>query len=111
MKTRPIRGSGANDLPLEDKLAIDRTFLVNEETLLAYLRTGAALLIAGVLFLLFLHQSWLSAVGIACIGTGIITGIIGAARYRWLNRSISLIRKQFGIDTSSTTGAARPPQI
>jgi hypothetical protein len=43
MKTRPIRGSGGNDLPLEDKLAIDRTFLANEETLLAYLRTGAAL--------------------------------------------------------------------
>jgi hypothetical protein len=54
MKTRPIRGSGGNDLPLEDKLAIDRTFLANEKTLLAYLRTGAALLIAGVLFLLFL---------------------------------------------------------
>jgi len=104
MKIRPIRGLDGTDLPLADELSVYHTLLANEETLLAYLGTGAALLIAGVLFLLLLHQGWFCAVGIACTATGIITGIIGVARYRRMNRSISLVLRQFGIDTSRTTG-------
>jgi hypothetical protein len=73
--------------------------------------TGAALLLAGILLLLFLDQSWRWVAGFACIGSGIITGAIGLARYRRMSRSISLIRKQFGIDTLSSMGTTRPPRI
>jgi putative membrane protein len=41
--------------PLTDLLAIDRTTLANERTLLAYTRTALGLLVLGVSFLQFLQ--------------------------------------------------------
>lgn len=82
------------DLILRDELAIDRTLLANERTLLAYLRSGIALLIAGVTIVHFSQAGWFWAVGIACLPTGIVTGAVGIARYRKMNRSISLVRRR-----------------
>jgi len=94
MNDSPYERFASDALILRDQLAIDRTLLANERTLMAYLRSGVALLIAGVSIIHFSQEGWFWAVGIACIPTGIITGMVGVARYRRMNRSISLVRRQ-----------------
>jgi putative membrane protein len=94
MNNPPYERYNKEDLILRDELAIDRTLLANERTLLAYLRAGVTMLIAGVSIIHFSQEGWFWAVGIACLPTGIIAGIVGVARYRRMNRSISLVRRQ-----------------
>jgi putative membrane protein len=105
MKKSPYSRFDCNDLILRDELAVDRTLLANERTLLAYLRSGAALLIAGISIMHFSTQGWFWAVGIACIPAGIITGIVGVGRYRRMNKSISLVRRQSEFETKKTEKA------
>jgi len=97
----PYLGFAEDELILRDRLAIERTLLANERTLLAYLRSGAGLLIAGISITHFSQQGWFWAAGIVCVPAGIVTGIIGAARYRRMNRAISLVRR------GSVTGARK----
>ena len=80
------------DRILRDELAIDRTILSNERTLLAYLRSGVALVIAGVSIMHFAEMLWFLVLGIACIPGGIVTAYVGIVRYRRMNRSISFVR-------------------
>jgi putative membrane protein len=94
MKKSPYSRFDCNDLILRDELAVDRTLLANERTLPAYLRSGAALLIAGVSIMHFSTQDWFWAIGIACIPAGILTGMIGIDRYRRMKKSIFLVRRQ-----------------
>jgi putative membrane protein len=94
MKDAPYSKYCADNLILRDELAIDRTLLANERTLLSYLRFAVALLIAGVSIIHFSNEGWFWVLGLACIPTGIITGIIGVARYRRMNKSIVRIRNQ-----------------
>jgi len=89
----------SNKLILRDELAIDRTLLANERTLMAYLRSGVALLIAGVSIMHFSSEGWFWTMGLACIPSGIITGVIGIVRYRKMNNKILLVRNQ-----SATSG-------
>jgi putative membrane protein len=72
--------------------------LANERTLLAYLRSGMALVIAGVTIIHFSQEGWFQMIGICCIPIGLVVGIIGIQRYRKMNRSISLIRRKTGSD-------------
>ncbi len=98
MNNSPYERFDSDDLILRDELAIDRTLLANERTLLAYLRSGVALLIAGVSIIHFSQEGWFWAVGIACIPTGVSTAIVGMARYRRMNRAISIVRRQSKTD-------------
>lgn len=82
-------------LILRDELAIDRTLLANERTLLSYLRSGVALLIAGISFIHFASATWLAVVGFLCIPSGFITILIGILRYRKMDKSILVVRRQF----------------
>lgn len=83
-----------SDLILRDELAIDRTLLANERTLLAYLRAGVTLLLAGVTIVHFSPDGWFRIAGYASIPTGILAGLIGVARYRKMNRTISIVRSR-----------------
>ena len=93
MSDTPYSRFESDDLILRDQLAIDRTLLANERTLLAYLRSAVALLIAGVSIMHFSQAGWFWTIGLVCIPAGFITGIVGIARYRRMNRSIALFRK------------------
>jgi putative membrane protein len=86
-----------DELILRDELAIDRTLLANERTLLAYLRSAVSLLIAGVSIMHFSQQGWFWLVGMVCIPTGVISGIIGVAHYRTMNQAINHVRKTTAI--------------
>lgn len=105
MNDTPYSRFDGNDLILRDELAIDRTLLANERTLMAYLRSGVALLIAGVSIIHFSQEGWFWAVGIACLPTGVITGIVGVARYRIMNKKIGSVRKR---PATKTSGNAAP---
>lgn len=108
MKETPYSRFDANNLILRDGLAIDRTVLANERTLMAYLRSGVALLIAGVSIMHFSSEGWFWMVGLACIPTGMITAVIGVARYRRMNRKIALVRDRSKTETRQTNGNAEP---
>ncbi|MCC7263057.1 MAG: DUF202 domain-containing protein [Candidatus Latescibacteria bacterium] len=94
MSESPYTRFQAEELILRDELAIDRTLLANERTLLAYLRSGVALLIAGASILHFSQESWFQLVGLACLPTGVVTTLIGAARYRSMHRAITHLRRR-----------------
>ena len=57
MRQSPYSHYGSQALSLTDHLAIDRTILANERTLLAYLRTALGLVVIGATFLHFLEVS------------------------------------------------------
>lgn len=108
MKDEPYSKYCADNLILRDELAIDRTLLANERTLLSYLRFAVALLIAGVSIIHFLNQGWFWLLGLTCIPVGIITGIIGVVRYRKMNQSIIRIRNQSKTETKQKNENAKP---
>jgi putative membrane protein len=83
-----------DDLILRDELAIDRTLLANENTLLAYLRSALTLIIAGVTFIHFFAQSWLLWLGIAFVPMGVAVALFGIGRFRRMQRSINIVRSQ-----------------
>ena len=109
MEETPYTRFDSNSLILRDELAIDRTLLANERTLMAYLRSGVALMIAGVSIMHFSSaHGWFWMVGIACLPTGVVTGVIGVERYRKMNKNIASVRKQSKTGTGQKDKAVEP---
>jgi putative membrane protein len=108
MKDAPYSKYCTDQLILRDELAIERTLLANERTLLSYLRSAVALLIAGVSIIHFSLEGWFWVLGLTCIPIGIITGMIGVARYRRMNQSIIRIRNQSETETKQKNEKAKP---
>lgn len=71
-----------------NELAVYRTSLANERTLLAYLRSGMALIIAGATISHFSQDGFYLVLGMVCILAGLATGGIGSARYRNMQKKI-----------------------
>lgn len=84
------------ELILRDQLAIDRTLLANERTLLSYLRSGVALFIAGLSIIHFSHELWFTVIGFICLPSGILIAWFGAVRFRKMDKAISVVRVQMG---------------
>jgi putative membrane protein len=80
------------DLILRDHLAIDRTILSNESTLLAYIRTSLAILAAGATLFHFFSEQWVKAIGIILIPIGFSLLALGYIRYKKMDESIRRIR-------------------
>lgn len=93
MKDNPYERFSKCDLMLRDELAIDRTILANERTLLSYLRGSMALIIAGATFVHFIEFGMLRHIGMALVPIGLATGAIGVVKYRRMDRRIRAIRK------------------
>lgn len=81
MIQNPYSRYRGKDLTLNDHLAIDRTILSNERTLLAYIRTALALVIVGGSCIKFFASFWMGIVGAAFIVTGGLVAIRGLQRY------------------------------
>jgi len=82
-----------SDLILRDELAIDRTVLANERTLLSYVRLAITLIIAGISIVHFAMEKWFETIGFLCIPIGIIAGIYGCRRYQKMAAEITALRK------------------
>lgn len=75
---------------LRDHLALDRTKLANERTLLAYVRTAIMLLVSGVTVMrLFPDDSTMTVFACILTPTGLGAGIIGAVQYLRMRRRIT----------------------
>ena len=83
-----------------DELAIDRTLLANERTLMAYLRSAVALIIGGLTIYHFSSAAWFTWLGLGCLPAGAVTALIGIARYRAMDRSIRAVRSRVAAQTA-----------
>lgn len=93
MPDNPYDRFSNNELILRDELAIDRTILANERTVLSYLRGAVALIIAGVTFVHFIEAGWLRMIGMALVPIGLVTGAVGWQRYRRMDKRIRAVRE------------------
>jgi len=93
-----------DDLILRDELAVDRTLLANERTLLAYLRGGMALLLAGVTFIQFAKTHWFTTLGLICLPVGVTVLLLGAYRFRRMDRAIRSLRNMMPPSQSGHQG-------
>lgn len=74
---------------LRDHLAIDRTTLANERTLLGYVRTALALTVVGASALRFFESTAHIALGWGFMGVGLLTALIGLGRFWQMKRRIT----------------------
>ena len=88
----PYERFRGEELILRDELAIDRTILANERTLLAYLRGAVSLVIAGATFMHFVPAGYMHTLGLALLPLGLATGVFGALRHRAMDRRIRATR-------------------
>jgi len=84
------------DLVLREYLAIERTKLANETTLLAYIRTGLYFLVAGsTIGHLVATELW-KIIGTPLVVIGLIIMLLGLVRYFRLRKSIEASKKNIG---------------
>jgi putative membrane protein len=84
------------DLILREYLAIERTKLANETTLLAYIRTGLYFLVAGSTIGHLVNTEFWKIVGTPLIVIGLIIMLFGVVRYFRLRKSIEASKKNIG---------------
>ena len=84
------------DLVLREYLAIERTKLANETTLLAYIRTGLYFLVAGSTLGHFIESTFWRIADLPLIIIGLIIMSLGLIRYFRLRKSIEASKKNIG---------------
>jgi putative membrane protein len=84
------------DLVLREYLAIERTRLANETTLLAYIRTGLYFLVAGSTLGQVIESEFWNIVGTPLIVIGLMIMLLGVVRYFRLKKSIEASKKNVG---------------
>lgn len=75
-------------LTLRDYLAIDRTRLANDRTLLSFLRTGFSLVILAIALFEFTDFSLRLWTGFSLMGIGAVVMGIGIIRFRKVNKHL-----------------------
>ena len=66
---------------IREKLDAARTKLANERTLLSYVRTSLALIVAGITFIRFFDYQIIVYLGWSFLPIGVINFILGVIRY------------------------------
>lgn len=92
---------------LRDYLALERTRLANERTLLAYLRSSVYLVLGGIAFLQlrdFQHIQWL---GIVSIGLSAVFLVVGVYRYFLLNKRLLAYYHQMRKEANTSSGSPK----
>lgn len=84
------------DLVLREYLALERTKLANERTLLTYIRTGLYFLVAGSTLGYVVDTTFWNVLGAPLAVIGILIGIMGAIRFHRVNRAIERSKKHIG---------------
>ena len=75
------------DLILRDHLALDRTKLANERTILAYLRTAMMLMVSGVtLIKVFPSEMFMVISGITLLPVSFVVAVIGLISFLMTKR-------------------------
>lgn len=82
------------EIILRDHLALQRTKLANERTVLTYVRTALYLIIAGVAFLGMSDFESMRYVGYICLALSVMLLIFGFIRYGQLKRQLNKIYEE-----------------
>jgi putative membrane protein len=69
------------NLEVRDSLAMQRTKMANERTLLSYMRTATAMILAGLTFIKLFDDLFYIGVGLVSIPVGIMIAYFGYRRY------------------------------
>jgi inner membrane protein YidH len=89
MGDRNFLGNEQPGSRINDHLALDRTQLANERTLLAYLRTAVMLIVTGATALEFVGGSLaVNLAGWCLIGLGVCVAMLGTGRFARMRRAI-----------------------
>lgn len=83
--------SPRQDLIIRDYLALDRTRLSNERTLLAYYSTGLTTLVSGISGFKLFHDIWLRSLGVMFIILGVGIMLIGVIRFLSFRQQIGIL--------------------
>ena len=84
------------DLVLREYLAIERTRLANERTLLTYIRTGLYFLVAGSTLGHLIDTTFWNLMGMPLVIVGGIVAVLGVIRFVRVSRKIERSRKYVG---------------
>ena len=95
------------ELVLREYLAIERTKLVNETTLLAYIRTGLYFLVAGSTLGQIVETKFWKITGPALVAIGLILMVIGVIRFIRVRKTIDDSRKNIGESSAEFIKVAR----
>jgi putative membrane protein len=88
MPRTPYERFVVEEMILRDHLAVDRTALANERTLLSYIRTALGMAAAGVSLLHFLEGAAIALLGWLLISSSVAALIVGVVRYRRVDQRI-----------------------
>ena len=84
------------DLVLREFLAIERTKLANERTLLTYIRTGLYFLVAGSTLGYVIDSLFWNTMGWPLIGVGVLIAGLGGIRFIRVSKKITESKKHIG---------------
>ena len=87
------------DLVLREYLAIERTKLANERTLLTYIRTGLYFLVAGSTLGHLMETEFWDAMGLPLAIAGVLIVAFGVLRFIRMGREIEKSKKYVGSAT------------
>lgn len=102
MRKSPYGRFRASDLTLNDYLALDRTILANERSLLAYARTSLALIAVGGSCIKFFGSWWMTLLGYLFLVASGVVAVVG-----W--RSFKLTQAYLTAVLEETTGKGEHP--
>ena len=95
------------DLVLREYLAIERTRLANERTLLTYIRTGLYFLVAGSSLGHLIDTPFWDMMGLPLVLIGLIIPILGVVRFVRVARKIRDSRQYIGQATQEFIKSVR----
>lgn len=91
-----LENSINKDLILRENLAIERTEMANDRTLLAFLRTSLYLFIAGITINSVLQLKQGLAIEITFIALSVICMVVGVFKYRSQKKRIDQSKRRVG---------------
>ncbi|HEX71965.1 MAG TPA: DUF202 domain-containing protein [Candidatus Hydrogenedentes bacterium] len=108
MWKNPYSQFAKKELTLNDYLAIDRTVLANERTLLSYVRTSLTLLVIGGTCFKFFDVLWLNILGLVFMGIAVVVVLHGWTRYRRMHLLLgAALRHETGTPSHPLEGEVR----
>ena len=111
MRYNPYSRFRGQNLTLNDHLAIDRTVMANERTLLAYGRSALALVVVGGTCIKFFAAPWIQVLGAALMAAGVLLAAWGWHRYSRAKQLLAAaLERETGTPSHPLKDEISPPE-